>query len=72
MMIKLDDPAPPRVFTQDFIDGLIRNRRRKGVDPNHQLESASALLGAPPLTNAKIADHIADFLRKRDYDVRLA
>jgi len=53
---------PHPEFTQDFIDGLIRTRG-KGVVPDHQLASASALLGAPT-DNAKIADHIADFLKK--------
>ncbi len=53
---------PHPEFTQDFIDGLIRTRG-KGVVPDHQLESASALLGAPT-DNAKIAAHIADFLKK--------
>ena len=53
---------PHPEFTQDFIDGLIRTRG-KGVVPDHQLQAASALLDAPT-DNAKIADHIADFLKK--------
>ncbi|WP_439149412.1 type 1 glutamine amidotransferase [Sulfitobacter sp.] len=53
---------PHPEFSSAFVDGLIRTRG-KGVVPDHQLEAASTLLDAPN-SNADIATHIADFLKK--------
>ncbi|MFD2738993.1 type 1 glutamine amidotransferase [Sulfitobacter aestuarii] len=54
---------PHPEFGHDFIEGLIKTRG-KGVVPDHQLEAASARLGAP-LNNADIAAEMAAFFKKK-------